>query len=48
MRTDIFQHLTALEDEFERYFPEINGDELYLVRNPLRLQVEKIPGKSQG
>jgi len=36
IRTEIVQHLTALEDEFERYFPEINGDELDLVRNPFR------------
>ena len=27
IRTEIVQHLTALEDEFERYFPQINGDE---------------------
>ncbi|KAF0748418.1 protein FAM200A-like, partial [Aphis craccivora] len=38
---------TTLEDEFERYFPEINGDELDLVRNPFRLQVEKIPDEYQ-
>lgn len=43
IRTEIVQHLTALKDEFERYFPEINGDKLDLVRNPFRLQVEKIP-----
>lgn len=47
IRTEIVQHLTALEDEFERYFPEINGDELDLVRNPFRLQVEKIPDEYQ-
>jgi len=47
IRTEIVQHLTALEDEFERYFPKINGDELDLVRNPFRLQVEKIPDEYQ-
>jgi len=43
----IVRHITALEDEFEQYFPEINGDELDLVRNPFRLQVEKIPNEYQ-
>ena len=39
----ILQHLVALESEFIRYFPDINDDELALVRNPFILPVTKFP-----
>lgn len=47
INTEIVQHLTALEDEIERYFPELNGNELNLTRNPFRLLVEKVPDEYQ-
>ena len=37
------QHLKALESEFIKYFPEIDNDELGLIRNPFILPVEKVP-----
>lgn len=43
LNTEIVQHLTALQNEFEGYFAELNGNVLDLVRNPFRLLVEKVP-----
>lgn len=31
--TEVSQHLSAVEDEFERYFLELNGDKVDLVRD---------------
>lgn len=46
-RNEILQHLTALESEFSKYFPELSDEELDLVRNPFRLSVEKVPDDCQ-
>ena len=46
-KNEILQHLTALENEFSRYFPELSDDELDLVRNPFKLSVEKVPDHCQ-
>ena len=43
----ILQHLVELESEFIRYFPDIDDDELALVRNPFILPVEKVPDDFQ-
>ena len=43
----ILQHLEALESEFIKYFPEIDNDELGLIRNPFILPVEKVPDSLQ-
>lgn len=45
LNTKIFQYLTALKDEYECYFPELNGDKMNLVRNPFRLQLKKFQMK---
>lgn len=47
LKNEIFQHLTALENEFVRYFPELNENDLDLVRNPFKLSVEKVPDDYQ-
>ena len=44
---EIWQHLSALENEFSRYFPELSDDELDLVRNSFKLSVEKVPDHCQ-
>uniref|UniRef100_A0A0L8HAD3 HAT C-terminal dimerisation domain-containing protein n=1 Tax=Octopus bimaculoides TaxID=37653 RepID=A0A0L8HAD3_OCTBM len=46
-KIEILQHLTALENEFKRYFPELNDGKLDLVRNPFKLSVEKVPDDCQ-
>jgi len=46
-KNEILQHLTALENEFSRYFPELSDEELDLVRNPFKLSVEKVPDDCQ-
>ena len=43
----ILQHLVELESEFIRYFPDIDDDELALIRNPFILPVEKVPDDFQ-
>ena len=43
----ILQHLEALESEFIKYFPEVDNDELGLIRNPFILPVEKVPDSLQ-
>ena len=43
----ILQHLTALENEHSRYFPELSDDELDLVRKPFKLPVIKVPDDCQ-
>ena len=37
----ILQHLEELKSEFIKYFPEIDDDELGLIRNPFILPVKK-------
>ncbi|XP_068205248.1 protein FAM200A-like [Palaemon carinicauda] len=41
------RHLTARENEFKRYFPELSDDESDLVRKPFKLSVEKVPEDCQ-
>ena len=36
----ILQHLEELKSEFIKYFPEIDDDELGLIRNPFILPVK--------
>ena len=43
----ILQHMEALESEFIKYFPEIDNNELGLIRNPFILPVEKVPDSLQ-
>ena len=47
MENGILKHLSTLESEFERYFPEITNDELDFVRNPFTFSVEKLSDKCQ-
>ena len=44
----ILQHFKALESEFIKYFPDIDDDDLGLIRNPFILPVEKIPNSLEG
>ncbi|XP_064485887.1 zinc finger BED domain-containing protein 5-like [Ornithodoros turicata] len=46
-RIEILFHLTALQGEFHRYFPELRDDDLALVRNPSKLPVVKVPDNCQ-
>ena len=41
------EHLSSLESELERYFPEISYDELDFVRNPFTFSVEKVSDECQ-
>lgn len=41
------QHLSALENEFERYFLELSGDKLDLTQDPFRLSSKLILDKYQ-
>lgn len=43
LHSEILQDLTVLEDEFERYFSELQWDELKLVENSFRLPVKIVP-----
>jgi len=36
LRTDILQYSTGLENECERYFPELNGDDFDFVNEETR------------
>ena len=47
IKSDILEHLSSLESEFERYFPEISYDELDFVRNPFTFSVEKVSDECQ-
>ena len=44
---NIIFHLTALEEEFKHYFPEVSDKEPNLVRNPFRCSVDSIPDEQQ-
>ena len=39
---DIVKHLSNLQNEFDRYFPETSDEELDFVRNPFTFPVEKL------
>ena len=43
----ILEHLSALESELERYFPESSDEDLDFVRNPLKYPVEKLADDCQ-
>ena len=43
----IVKHLSNLQNEFDRYFPETNDEELDFVRNPLTFPVEKLLDECQ-
>ena len=47
LQENIIFHLTALEEEFKHYFPEVSDKELNLVRNPFRCSVDSIPDEQQ-
>ena len=38
----ILKHLSTLESQFEKYFPEITNDKLHFVRNTFTFPVEKL------
>ena len=44
----ILKHLSTLESEFERYFPEIANDKLDFVRNPFTFSVKKLSDECQN
>ena len=45
LKEDIISHLRKLQDEFERYFPEINTGSILMkvARNPFIDKVEDVP-----
>jgi len=45
LKEDIISHLGNLQDEFERYFPEINTGSVLMkvARNPFVYKVEVVP-----
>ena len=45
--SDILEHPSSLESEFERYLPEISDDELNFVRNPFTFSIEKVSDECQ-
>ncbi|KAG7167071.1 Zinc finger BED domain-containing protein 5-like 6, partial [Homarus americanus] len=49
LKEEIAGHLESLEKEFQRYFPELTGEEEALVRNPFSatLDVSSIPDEVQ-
>ena len=44
---DIAKHLSNLQNEFDRYFPETSDEELDFVRNPFTFSVEKLSDEHQ-
>ena len=42
IKTEIQKHLSALESELERYFPETTDEDLDFARNPFKYPVEKL------
>ena len=44
---NIIFHLTALEEQFKHYFPEVSDKELNLVRNSFRCSADSIPDEQQ-
>ena len=47
IENDILKHLSTLESEFEKHFPEITNNELDFIRNPFSFSVEKPSDKCQ-
>ena len=47
IKSDILEHLSSLESEFERYFPEISYNKLDFVQNPFTFSVEKASDECQ-
>ena len=43
----ILKHLSTLENEFERYFPDVTNDELDFVKNLFTFSVEKLSYECQ-
>ena len=43
----ILEHLSTLENEFERYFSDITNDELDFVKNPFSVSVENLSDECQ-
>ena len=44
---DIVKHLSNLQNEFDRYFPDTNDEELDFVRNPVTFPVKKLSDQCQ-
>ena len=44
---DIVKHLSNLQNEFDRYFPKTNDEELDFVRNSFTFPVEKLSDECQ-
>lgn len=49
LKTEIIAHLDSLDEQFERYFPELTQEEAALVRNPFSpsLDVASLPDRIQ-
>ena len=47
IKEDISKHLSALQNEFEKYFAETSDQDLDFVRNPFKFPVEKLPDECQ-
>ena len=48
IKNGILEHLSTLESDFEKYFPEITNDELDFVRSLFTFPVEKISDECQN
>ena len=47
IKNGILEHLSALESELERYFPQTTDEDLDFVRNPFKYPVEKLADDCQ-
>ena len=47
VKKDIVKHLSNLQNEFVRYFPETSDEKLNFVRNPFTIPVEKLSDECQ-
>ena len=47
IKNGILEHLSALESELERYFPETTDEDLDFIRNPFTYPVEKLADDCQ-
>ena len=47
LKINVVQHFKELESEFKHYFPEVNGDDLTLARNPFQLSLENVEDELQ-
>ena len=48
IKNEILEQLSALESEFEKYFPETTDKDLDFLRNPFKYPVEKLADECQG